>query len=122
MEIDDILITKALKCLNVKGCDIAVHSSYRSLGIKKYSPMLVVDALLNSCKTVIVPTFCEIGRTNPPLNDRPMQNGWDYEQYTIETTNGLFNVNDFGTDSEINIHEMGIIPYSLMKKQGAISP
>ena len=69
-----------------------------------------IDQVLYS-GTVIMPTFSETGRTNPPPHDRPLQNGWDYAQDQIDTTKLTpFNPDTFDKTSELNVSEMGRIP------------
>jgi aminoglycoside 3-N-acetyltransferase len=86
MNMDEATIEAGLRELGVQNRDVAVHSSLRSFGHVDGGAQTVVRALLNVCGTVVMPTFCEIGRTNPPPGDRPAQNGWDYEGYQIDTT------------------------------------
>ena len=109
-------IENALRDLGLEGKDIAVHSSLRSFGHAVGGAQAVVDAFINVCSTILMPSFCELGRTNPPQDDRPIQNGWDYNGYTRDS-DGLipFDPSTFNANSEINIAEMGNIPAAFLK-------
>ena len=75
---DKRLIQSHLVELGLAGKDVAVHASLRSFDHVHGGAETVVRALLGVCNTVLMPTFCGIGRTNAPDGDRPKQNAWDY--------------------------------------------
>ena len=102
MNMNEETIRISLRKLDLAGRDVAVHSSLGSFGHVTGGARTVIRTLLEVCGTVLMPTFCEIGRTNPPPEDRPAQNGWDYEGYHIDTT-GItpFNPNTFNETSEL---------------------
>lgn len=100
-----------LRRLDLEGQDVAVHSSLRSFGKVDGGAQAIIRALCEVCSTVLMPAFCEIGRTNPPPEDRPPCNGWNYEEYQINTSNLIpFDPYTFGPTSGLNSEEMGRIP------------
>jgi aminoglycoside 3-N-acetyltransferase len=114
-------IQLALRQLGLQGRDVAVHSSLRSFGHVDGGAQTVVRALLQICGTVLMPSFCETGMTNPPPEERPAQNGWDHERYWIDTA-GLtpFDPATFGETSEIGVGEMGRIAEAFLCTEGAV--
>ena len=114
-------IRAGLRQLGLQGRDVAVHSSLRSFGHVDGGAPTVVRALLEVCATVLMPAFCEIGRTNPPPGDRPAQNGWDYETYRMDTT-GLtsFDPATFDETAELNVGEMGRIAEEFLRTDGTV--
>jgi len=121
MSMNEETIKAGLRELGLKDQDVAVHSSLKSFGHVTGGAQTVIRALLNVCGTVIMPTFCEIGRTNPPLEDRPAQNGWDYQGYQKDTTDITpFDPDTFGKTSELNVREMGRIPAEFVCADGTV--
>lgn len=115
-QIEDALAERGLS-----NADMAVHSSLRAFGHVDGGAKSVVSALLNVGRNVMMPTFCQIGRTNPPPDDRPLQNGWDYESYRIDSADfTAFDPEAFGIESEINVSEMGQIPKALLQATGSV--
>jgi aminoglycoside N3'-acetyltransferase len=121
MEVTRATIESGLVELGLRGQNIAVHSSLRSFGHVVGGAETVIEALLNTCATVLMPSFCGVGRTNPPPDDRPSQNGWTYNDYKINT-DGLsaFDPATFDTSSEIDVEDMGVIPATFLKIAGTI--
>jgi len=121
MNVNAESIQVALRQLGLEGRDVAVHSSLRSFGRVIGGPRTVVRALLDVCGTVLMPSFCETGRTNPPPGDHPAQNGWDYENYRIDTA-GLtpFDPATFDETSELDVDEMGRIAEEFLRTQGTV--
>jgi aminoglycoside 3-N-acetyltransferase len=121
MGIDGETIQEGLCELGLQGQDVAVHSSLKSFGRVSGGARAVLHALLDVCGTAIMPAFCEIGRTNPPPDDRPLRNGWDYQNYRIETA-GItpFDPHTFDETSELNVDEMGRIPAEFLKTSGTV--
>ena len=100
---------------------IAVHSSLKSFGHVDDGAISVASALINICRNVMAPSFCEIGRTNPPMDDRPLQNGWDYDSRLIDVEDIVsFDPDTFGISSDINVSEMGQISRSLLLAPGTV--
>jgi len=121
MSVNEVAIRAGLCELGLKDKDVAVHSSLKSFGDVTGGAYTVIRALLDVCGTVLMPTFCEIGRTNPPLEDRPLQNGWDYQGYRIDTTDtSPFDPDTFDETSELNVGEMGRIPAEFLKADGTV--
>jgi aminoglycoside 3-N-acetyltransferase len=119
MNVNAESIQVGLRQLGLQGRDVAVHSSLKSFGHVIGGARTVVRALLEVCGTVLMPTFCEIGRTNPPPEDRPAQNGWDYAGYHIDTTDITpFDPSTFDETSELNVSEMGCIPEEFLRTDG----
>ena len=114
------MIQTGLIALGLEGKVVEVHSSLSSFGHVEGGAETVVRALLNVCATVLVPTYSIIGATNPPENDRPRQNGWDYEDYRIPPGDVIpFDPDTFGVDSHI-FDYLGIIPLTLLRTRGTI--
>ena len=104
--------------LGLESKAVAVHSSLSSFGYVEGGAETVVRALLNVCATILVPSYSTIGRTSPPENDRPKQNGWDYENYHISSENVTpFEPSTFDCDSEID-RDMGVIPKTILQTPG----
>lgn len=118
--VSETQIKTGLTELGLAGKAVGVHSSLASFGYVKGGAETVVCALLNVCDMVLVPTFSELGRISPPENDRPKQNGWDYENYHTSPDNVTpFDPDTFGNDSEID-RDMGVIPRTMLKAPGTI--
>jgi len=119
MNMNEECIQTGLCELGIQGRDVAVHASLRSFGHVTGGAEAVVHALLKVCRNVLMPTFCEIGRTNPPQEDRPRQNGWDYAGYRKDTTNIVpFDPDTFDATSKLNVNEMGRIPAEFLRTPG----
>lgn len=115
------LIEASLNELGLSGRDVAVHSSLRSFGYVNGGAETVVQALLGVCGTVLMPTFCGIGRTNAPDGDRPEQNAWDYSAGRIETDPVTpFDPTTFDRTSDVDAAEMGRIPVALLRQPNTI--
>lgn len=121
MRINGQTIQSGLSELGLTGQDVAVHSSLRSFGYVIGGAETVVHALLKVCGTVLIPTFCGIGRTNPPPDDRPLQNGWDYEAYHHKTETIVpFDPTTFDRTSDVDVAEIGQIPAALLQCEDTI--
>ena len=119
--VDGQTIQTDLAELGLTGSDVAVHSSLRSFGQVSGGAETVVDALLNVCGTVLVPTFCGIGRTNAPAGDRPAQNAWDYDASDPRTEPiEPFDPAIFDRTSSMDVAEMGQIPAALLQHPGTV--
>lgn len=120
-DVDRTTIRIGLRGLGLQGADVAVHASLRSFGHVAGGEETVIAALRETCATLLMPAFCEIGRTNPPPDDRPERNGWYYQSYRIEEAGVRpFDPRTFGPDSDINVGEMGRIAAGLLREQDAI--
>ena len=121
MNVDRPSIEEGLRKLGLSGCDVEVHSSLSSFGNVIGGPKTVIRALLQVCGTVLMPSFCEIGRTNPPSDDRPPQNGWDYDSHSVDTfCMTPFDASEFDQSSKINVSEMGRIADKFLRFPGTV--
>ena len=100
--------------------DVAVHSSLSSFGHVTDGANAVVAGLLSACNTVVMPTFCGIGRTNAPPGDRPIQNAWNYDAQPARPTLVPFDPDSFDRTSEVDIDGMGQIPAALLKREDTL--
>jgi aminoglycoside N3'-acetyltransferase len=75
--IDDI--RKAVQNLSLSNKPVCIHASMRSFGWVKGGPLAVVDGFLAQGCTVVVPTFSYDLAVPPPVEMRPLQNGYDYD-------------------------------------------
>lgn len=121
MNVNEAEIEAGLHELGLQGRDLAVHSSLKSFGHVDGGVKTVIRALQRVCGTVLMPAFCEIGRTNPPPDDRPSQNGWDYNGYRINTDRITpFSLEAFNETSEVNVSEMGCIAAEFLRSDGTV--
>ena len=118
MGTDYSLIRTRLADLGLTGKDVAAHSSLRSFGHVEGGADTVVRALLDVCGTVLMPSFCSIGRTNAPDGDRPAQNAWDYSPSNPESNPGRpFDPSAFGPASDIDTEDMGQVAQALLRRR-----
>lgn len=107
--------------LRLSGQDVAVHASLRSFGFVAGGEQTVITALRQTCATILMPSFCEIGRTNPPEDDRPLQNGWAYGSYRIDDAGrSRFDPATFGPGSGLDDREMGRIASAWLATPGSV--
>ena len=119
MDPDYSLTRTRLADLGLTGKDVAVHSSLRSFGRVEGGAETVVRALLDVCGTVLMPSFCSIGRTNAPHGDRPAQNAWDYSPSNPVSNPGRpFDPSAFGPASDMDTADMGQVPLTLLRRRG----
>jgi aminoglycoside 3-N-acetyltransferase len=74
-------IRHAVQELGLARQPLCVHASLRSFGWVEGGPSAIIDGLLAEGCTVLVPTFSWVYAVPPPPNDRPPQNGWDYDRF-----------------------------------------
>ncbi len=121
MNNDSRLIRAGLDALDLMGKDVAVHSSLRSFGHVEGGAETVVRALLETCGTVLMPSFCSIGRTTAPPGDQPVQNAWDYSLRKPQSNpERAFDPSDFGPASDMDTPDMGQIALALLRRQGTM--
>lgn len=73
-------IATAASRLSLGGRAVCVHPSIRSFGGLDGGPESLVDGLLDTGTTVLFPTFSIDFSVPPPVDDRPAQNGLDYDK------------------------------------------
>ena len=106
--------------MGLSGVDVAVHSSLSSFGHIEGGAGTVVKAMTGICGTVLMPTFCNIGRCNPPHGDHPIQNGWDYKAYRPDESKLVyFNPEKFDKTSSIE-REMGRISQAFLRLERTV--
>lgn len=71
-------ICQAVQNLSLSNKPVCIHASLRSFGWVKGGPLTVVDGFLAEGCTVVVPTFSYDMAVPPPVDMRPLQNGYDY--------------------------------------------
>lgn len=121
MKVDEQVIQVGLSELRLTDQDVAIHSSLKSFGHVVGGARTVVRALLDVCGTVLMPTFCGIGRTDPPPDDRPVQNGWDYQTYHYAPKVIVpFDPATFDRTSEVDVAEMGQISAAFLQEKDTV--
>ena len=81
-------IRRTIQNLNLSNKPVCIHASLRSFGRVKGGPLTVVNGFLAEGCTVVVPTFSYDLAVSPPIDMRPLQNGYDYdaiEESTLES-------------------------------------
>lgn len=74
-------IHEGFKSLGIIGKRVVIHSSLSSFGYVIGGADTVIDEIIDSFRTVLMPAFCWESNAPPPENDRPVQNGCDYSFY-----------------------------------------
>lgn len=64
--------------LGIVGERVVIHSSLSSFGEIKGGVEALVEVIIDSFKTILMPAFCWDSITVPPEDNRPRQNGCDY--------------------------------------------
>jgi aminoglycoside N3'-acetyltransferase len=73
------VIAEGLDALGIAGSPLCIHVSLRSFRPLRVGPEELVDALLATGSTVLIPTMANEAFSIPaPADDRPAQNGIDY--------------------------------------------
>jgi len=117
MSIKQDQIYAQLAELGLAGQDLAVHASLGSFGEVTGGAGAVVAALCELTQTVMMPSFCSLGRSQAPAGDRPQQNAWDYDaQGPSEAVSSFFDPASFNCESALDLAEMGQIPAALLKR------
>ena len=118
-------IADGLRALGLSGAPVAVHSSLSAFGHVNGGADTVAGALVDVCSTVLAPTFCSIGRCEPPDGAPsemvPRQNGTDvgFHAGLIPAHSEPFDPDRFGCDSPLD-REMGAVPHALLGWEGAV--
>jgi aminoglycoside N3'-acetyltransferase len=81
-------IENGLIKLGLAGTRVEVHSSLSSFGNIIGGESAVIEALLNVCDTVLMTTYSfRMQEIEPPKNDRPAQNGINYNYFPGNASN-----------------------------------
>lgn len=72
-------IQNAITQLGIEGSSVVVHSSLRSFGVLEGGTAELISVLQERFLNVMMPAFSTTFITRPPINDRPVQNGCDYD-------------------------------------------
>ncbi len=67
--------------LGILGERVLVHSSLSSFGEVREGAETLLNVIVSSFRTVLMPAFCWDSVAAPPESDRPAQNGCDYSYY-----------------------------------------
>ena len=104
-------VTTGAHCAGLAGLPIVVHSSLRSFGFVEGGADTVIDGLLESGCTVVVPTFTYDFRLQPPSGQRLARNGWRYDDTLLGSRSDVFSpVRNYVSP------EMGAIPSALLRR------
>ena len=104
-------VTTGAHCAGLAGLPIVVHSSLRSFGFVDGGADTVIDGLLESGCTVVVPTFTYDFRLQPPSGQRLARNGWRYDDTLLGSRSDVFSpVRNYISP------EMGAIPSALLRR------
>ena len=74
-------VYKGFEKLGIVNERVVIHSSLSSFGELRGGAEALLDVIISSFKTVLMPAFCWDSVTVPPEGDRPRQNGCDYSFY-----------------------------------------
>ncbi len=105
-------LTQAFQQLGIRDMPVIAHASYKSFGGVDGGPQTVVDAMLASFASVIMPTHTYKTMVTPQVG--PRHNGIDYERWYPHSLNAEFYDPDMPSDPL-----MGIIPETLRRQTGA---
>ena len=104
-------VTTGTHSAGLAGLPIVVHSSLRSFGFVEGGADTVIDGLLESGCTVVVPTFTYDFRLQPPSGQRLARNGWRYDDTLLGSRSDVFSpVRNYVSP------EMGAIPSALLRR------
>jgi len=104
-------VTTGAHSAGLAGLPIVVHSSLRSFGFVEGGADTVIDGLLESGCTVVVPTFTYDFRLQPPSGQRLARNGWRYDDTLLGSRSDVFSpVRNYVSP------EMGAIPSALLRR------
>jgi aminoglycoside 3-N-acetyltransferase len=71
-------IRTALKQLGLSGLSLCIHASLRLFGEVEGGASTIIDGLHAECCTALVPSFTYRFGVQPPQDQRPARNGWNY--------------------------------------------
>jgi aminoglycoside 3-N-acetyltransferase len=91
---------------------VCIHASMRSFGTSRTSPDSIANQLLEIGCTIVVPTFTYGFELPPPLDDRPPQNGWDYDRKQPDEHDRVYN----HAQNELSYDDMGAFPACILNR------
>lgn len=83
-------IQNTIQTLELSDQSVCIHSSLKSFGHVNGGALTVVHSFVDEKCTLLVPTFSDGFSVPPPKDNRPSQNGWDYDNY-LGSTEGPHN-------------------------------
>jgi aminoglycoside 3-N-acetyltransferase len=113
----DLLV--GLAYLPIRGKAVIAHGSYKSLGEVLGGPQAVIDTLINSCDSLIMPTFTYQTMVTPLVG--PPNNGLDYAQEDARRKRnapGTLDAVPFQRDMPAD-EEMGVLAETLRQHSSA---
>lgn len=96
----------------IEGKPICIHASMRSLGGTRPRASELLDMFLGFGCTVLVPTFTYALEQPAPVNDRPDQNGWNYEAFQPAPHDRCFDP----AANELSLRDMGQFPRAVLER------
>lgn len=107
-------VAAALEHVGLRGVAVAAHSSLSAFGRVDGGADAIVDALTETCPTVLAPAFCFEPNWTPPPDDRPERNGCDYAFYDDWSREAApWDVETAPIDAS-----MGVVPRTLAQRTG----
>lgn len=108
------------RSLPLKGQAVIAHGSFKSLGEVQGGPRVVIDALVKTCGSLVMPTFTYQTMVTPLVG--PPNNGLDYaaeeQNRKRQDGNGTLDAIPFRRDTPAD-KEMGILAETLRQHAGA---
>ncbi len=111
---DDILF--AFENLGLTNKRVVVHSSLKSFGHVIGGENTVINAVLKTFKTILMPAFSWESITKPPKGDYPKQNGCLYSFYN----NWNKQLKPFLIENATIEKSMGVIPKKFLEIKGTV--
>ena len=109
-------LEQAFERLGLAGSRAVIHSSLRSFGQMEGGADAVVDAIVNTFDTAMLPAFTFESNAPPPREDRPPVNGCDYAFYDNWNKPPIpFRVEEAAID-----RTMGAIPRAFAARGGVV--
>ena len=105
-------LTQAFQSLGIRDMPVIAHASYNSFGGVEGGPQMVVDAMLASFASVIMPTHTYKTMVTPQVG--PPHNGIDYARWYPHSFGAEFYRPDMPSDPL-----MGILPETLRRQEDA---
>lgn len=111
-------VIESVKKAGLQKKSICVHSSLKSFGEVKGGAKTVVDALLESGCTVMVPSFSFSYAVMPPEEMKFKRNGADYSRldWIMPGNNMVYSAGS----NNLDLKEMGVIPETVLNIAGRV--